>query len=155
MANARPYPHVHESRRRFLKGLGIAAAGAATTVVTPVAPAAAATGSGKRTFPERPGPKPIPQVIDTGAPDPFGLIHWLLPGPAGSFTPFNNLPGFGLDVDPSTVGDFDGFTAFAVIAGEATDRDGTDYDVEFDVRVMQGTYLDAHGNSHHGTFGFY
>lgn len=161
MAGAHAHLHTHTTRRTFLKGLGMAAAGAATTAIGPAAPAFAAAGSGRKTFPSRPGPKPITPVIDVAAPpdfvpdDPFRFIHWLLPGPAGSTTPFNQLPGFGLDVDPATIGDYEGFTAFAVISGHATDHDGNPYDVEFDVRAMRGTYIGADGEPHHGTFGFF
>ena len=99
-------------------------------------------------------------VIDTkeegfDPPDPFRFIHWLLPGPIGSQTQILNLPGFGLDVDPSTIGDFKGFTAYAVVAGKATDLDGKEYDVELDVRGMKGHFIGQDGKRHYGTFAFF
>ena len=165
--------HAHVGRRRFL-GLGAAAAvgGAATAVGIPATAGAdddsdddsdSGGGGGRCSrIPCGAMPKPIPQVIDASPPppdppppDPFKDIHWLLPGPDGSATPILGLPGFGLDVDPSLITDFSGAVAYAVLAGEARDRDGNDYDVEFDVRVMQGEYVGEDGRTHHGTFGFF
>jgi hypothetical protein len=100
-------------------------------------------------------------VVDTTppggepAPDPFREIHWLLPGPEGATTQILELPAFGLDADPSMITDYKGFTAYAVLAGEAYGGDGEKYDCEFDVRVMQGEYIGEDGKHHHGTFGFF
>ena len=81
--------------------------------------------------------------------------HWLLPGPVGSTTQVLQLPGFGLDVDPSLITDYHGFTAYGVLAGSARDTTGAEYDVELDLRVMQGEYAAEDGTTHYGTFGFF
>lgn len=153
-------PHAHLSRRKFLGGIGAAAAvGTATTlgVAKPAAAASAATGLNARPklFTSKAAPKPIEALVPAGGPAPFDNIHWLLPGPEGATTQILELGAFGLDADPSTIGDFSGFTAYAVIAGSAKDTTGTEYDVEFDVRVMQGKYIGEDGEEYRGTFGFF
>jgi hypothetical protein len=60
----------------------------------------------------------------------------------------------GLDVEPSTLTDFRGFTAFAVLAGEAKASDGRTYACEFDVRVMEGDYIATDGSRQSGAFAF-
>lgn len=140
------------SRRKFIGGIGAAVAAGSLGSIGFATRAAAAPPS----FLGGPTPKAIPGVVPTGVPDaPFDEIHWWLPGPDGSATQFNALPGFGLDVDPSTITDFDGFTAYAVIAGSGTGDDGENYDVELDVRVMDGRFVAEDGGTHHGTFGFF
>lgn len=154
MADIEAIPHVHVTRRRFLGGMAAATAAGATLAIPQTAQAAS---SAPRTFPKQSGPKAITQFVDAGEglPDPFRFIHWLLPGPDGATTPILGLGSFGLDADPSTVGDFYGFTAYAVVAGTATGGDGEPYDVEFDVRVMQGNYVGEDGKEHYGTFAFF
>ena len=97
-----------------------------------------------------PAPLPIPGGQDA---PPVGFIHWFLPGPEDRITPFNKLPGGGLDVEPSTITDFMGFTAYAVIAGQAEGSDGKTYNVECDTRVMEGEYVAEDGSLQRGTFG--
>lgn len=75
--------------------------------------------------------------------------------PTDAATPFNKLPGFGLDVEPSTLTNFKGFTAYSVISGQAKGSDGKTYNVEFDVRVMEGEYIAEDGSRNRGTFGFF
>jgi hypothetical protein len=152
--------HSHMSRRSLLTGVGAAAV--AGLHASPVgAPRVEAATPAVDPFPGKPAPRPIPHLINASEglpqpfPDPFNFIHWLLPGPAGAATPILQLPAFGLDVDPSTITDFDGFVAYAVVAGNAQDADGNPLDVEFDVRVMEGTYVGSDGQQHHGTFGFF
>ncbi len=139
------------SRRAFIGGTAAAAALVGTAGV-----AAPAHAHEPLTGPARPAPSPIGATIPSGVTEPAFLefIHWLLPGPIGSSTPFIGIPGFGLDVEPSTMGDYRGFTTFAVVSGEAEGSDGNAYDLEFDVRVMQGTYQAADGSRHDGTFAF-
>jgi hypothetical protein len=84
-----------------------------------------------------------------------GFIHAFVPGPEGSATPFAGIPGMGLDVEPSTLTDFQGFAAFAVLAGRATGSDGKSYNVECDVRVMEGEYVAEDGSHQRGTFRFF
>ena len=109
--------------------------------------------SAKPTLSPLPVPSPIPGGID--APPPVGFIHGFVPGPESSSTPFAGLPGMGLDVEPSTLTNFKGFTVFAVLSGQATGSDGKSYNVEFDVRVMEGEYVAEDGSHQRGTFGFF
>jgi hypothetical protein len=60
----------------------------------------------------------------------------------------------GLDVEPSTIGDYRGKTALAYLAGSATGSDGESYGVEVDMRVFQGSYV-AGGETHEGTFALF
>ncbi len=85
------------------------------------------------------------------------IIHFFLPGPEDAVTPIIGLHGMGLDVEPSTLTDFKGFTAFAVLAGRqaAEGSDGKTYDVEFDLRVMEGEYIAADGSHQRGAFAFF
>lgn len=142
-------------RRRFLGGAAAAAAIGSTAVVA--TPGVADASGRRRYFSTKPSPKPIAfstPPSDPGPPDPFNSIHWTLPGPEGSATQKIGIPAFGPDTDPSTIGDFDGFTAYAVIAGEATSADGETFDCEFDVRVMRGRYIAEDGHEYRGTFAF-
>jgi hypothetical protein len=61
----------------------------------------------------------------------------------------------GLDVEPSTITNFTGFTAFAVLAGQAEGSDGKIYNVEFDLRVMEGEYVAEDESLQQGTFAFF
>ena len=61
----------------------------------------------------------------------------------------------GLDVEPSTMTNFKGFTAFAVLAGQAEGSDGKTYNVESDLRVMEGEYVAEDGSRQQGTFVFF
>jgi len=137
-------------RRRLLVGTGAAAAAAAVVgAVGTIGVARPASATALRQA--KPVPSPIPGGIDA---PPVGFIHWFLPGPEGAVTPFAKIPGFGLDVEPSTITHFKGFTAFAILSGQAEDSDGTVYNVEYDVRVMQGEYIAA-GSRQQGVFGFF
>lgn len=155
MAVSAGIPHVHLNRRTFFTGLGAAAVvGSAAAVGIPTR--AEATGSGHHgPFTHKPAPKPILyQDGPTGAPAPFDLIHWTLPGPDGATTQILELESFGLDAHRSTIGDYAGFTAYAVVAGTAKSSEG-DMDVELDIRVMSGKYIGEDGKTHVGTFGFF
>jgi hypothetical protein len=99
-----------------------------------------------------PAPSPIPGGGDA---PPVGFVHIFLPGPVGAFTPFFGLPGMGLDVEPSTITNFAGFTAFAVLSGQAEGSDGKTYNVESDLRVMEGEYVAEDGSLQGGTFAFF
>jgi hypothetical protein len=57
-------------------------------------------------------------------------------------------------VEPSTITDFDGFSAMAYIVGTATDADGNTYTMINDIRVYQGTYVSEDGSVLSGTFAF-
>jgi hypothetical protein len=90
-------------------------------------------------------PVPIPGgfVPFPGAP----LIHVFAPGPV-------DLGLMGENVEPSTITNFDGFSALAYVAGTATDADGNSYTMVTDMRVYSGTYVSADGSVLHGTFAF-
>lgn len=134
------------SRRRAI-GLGGAAiaGGALATVAGPITPAA-----GSAPTPLVGVPKPIVGGTDT----PIGLIHFFLPGPVDATTPVLGFPGEGFDVEPSTIGDFQGATAFAVVTGEVQASDDREYLIEIDVRVMEGEYVDANGDLFEAAFAF-
>lgn len=133
------------SRRTMLGAVGV---GVAATALGPLASPAHADQSS----PTQPVPNPIPGGVD----DPLaGFIHFYLPGPEGSATPIIGLQGMGLDVEPSTMTDFWGYTAFAVVAGEATGSDGGAYPFEADIRVMDGVYLDDSGRRREGVYAFF
>lgn len=144
-----------DGTRRFGRRSLIAGAGAAAAVkALPTAPtSAAAAGPSPSGIPKGTAPKPIPGGIDTGDPN-VGFIHWWLPGPDTASTPVLGLPGFGLDADPSTITDFEGVSAMAVVAGSVRGSDGVDYDCEFDLRAMKGKFIDADGNKRNGAFAF-
>ena len=93
-------------------------------------------------------PVPIPGGIETDLPPPNGpIIHVFAPGP----TEFGFM---GLDIEPNTITNFDGFSAMAYVAGTATDADGNTYTMLNDMRVFQGTYVAEDGSIQHGTFVF-
>lgn len=54
----------------------------------------------------------------------------------------------------STVDNFTGIVAVALMQGTGKDNAGATIDWELDVRAMQGNYIDRNGNSQHGTFSF-
>jgi hypothetical protein len=136
-------------RRRLLVETGAAAAVfGAVGAVSRVQPAAAT-----ELRRAKPVPLPIPGGVDAGS--PLGLIHHFLPGPKRARTPFFRSPGQGLDVEPSQITDFKGFTVFAVLAGQAEGSDGKTYNFESDLRVMEGEYIAADGSHHRGAFGFF
>jgi len=136
-------------RRRFILGAvgAAAAAGAATSLVWPE-PA----GASHRPLP---APKPIPGRTDLsgfGLVPPYDFIHTFAPGPAGLELPFTHVVLEGLDVEPSTITDFNGATAIAFHIGKARGSDGKKYDLETDIRVMEGEYVAVDGTTNQGTF---
>ena len=151
-------PHTHAlpdlNRRRFLTGVGVAAAAGAVSPMLLASPAQASHNNRSKPWPADPLPEPIPGSVPSGDPN-VGDIHWWLPGPVGAVTPIIGLEAFGLDVDPSLMTDFEGFQAFAVVSGTTTRSDGSTHPTEFDVRVFQGNYVAADGKTYYGTFGFF
>ncbi len=93
-------------------------------------------------------PVPIPGGIFTGLDPPNGpIIHVLAPGPQPNF--------MGTNVEPTTITNFDGFSALAYLNGTAVDADGNTYAIGLsDMRVFQGFYRAADGSLAHGTFVF-
>jgi hypothetical protein len=124
---------------------------ATAAAVAPTLPALAQSASAHGTRRVLPAPKPIPG----GLPLPDGsLIHVFAPGPLGVTLPFTGVQLQGLDVEPSVVTDYSGFTALAFHVGTATDGDGKAYNLETDIRVMNGSYVAADGSRRSGVFGF-
>ena len=102
-----------------------------------------------------PEPKPIPGGTDLsefGVPPPYDFIHELFPGPEGVVLPFTQATLQGLNVEPSTITDFKGATALAYHVGKAKGSDGKTYNLETDIRVMEGRYVSVEGTRRRGTF---
>ena len=59
-----------------------------------------------------------------------------------------------VDVEASTIADFNGVTALAYMVGTARGNDGSSYNLEADVRVFEGQYVGADGAPGAGTFAF-
>ena len=68
-------------------------------------------------------------------------IHVFAPGPPDVTLPFTGIQLQGLDVEPSVITDYKGVTALAFHAGTATGSDGRRYNLETDMRAMEGTYV--------------
>ena len=66
--------------------------------------------------------------------------------------PFTGVTLQGLDVEPSTLTDFHGASAVAFHVGEAKGSDGHTYNLETDIRVMEGKYVAVDGTTRHGSF---
>jgi hypothetical protein len=133
------------TRRAVMRGAAGAAAGLAGAVAGP----GVAVADGRRREPVP--PEPIPGGIDIGGGQ---VIHVWAPGPPEVTLPFTRVQLQGLDVEPTTIRNFKGFSAVAFHVGTATAEDGTRFDFETDVRAFQGTYVDRAGKRRFGTFGF-
>ena len=84
-----------------------------------------------------------------------GAMPVPVPGADHIFAPGPRSLGFsGLQVNPSSIGDFNGVVALAYVKGHATATDGHRFDMANDMRVMTGTYLAADGTRHVGSFAF-
>ncbi|MFW2384116.1 MAG: hypothetical protein ACN4GZ_20355 [Acidimicrobiales bacterium] len=139
------------SRRKLLTGAGAVTAAGAAAAVGVAGPAAATT------IPRHPSPlpRPIPGGVPLDPEDPENsLIHWYLPGPTDAVSPILGLQGMGLDVEASSITDFQGEVAFAIVSGEAQTSNNETLQVEFDVRVMEGRYVGEDGNEHNSIFAF-
>ena len=102
-----------------------------------------------------PEPKPIPGELDLsglGLKPPYDFIHQFSPGPKGVVLPFTKVPLQGLNFEPSTITDFKGATALAYHVGKAKGSDGKTYNLETDIRVMEGRYVSVEGTTRRGTF---
>jgi hypothetical protein len=86
--------------------------------------------------PTSPVPKPTPTTV-------FGEFH---------------VTFFGPGIDPSSIGDFNGFVGVADVqgTGTGTNPDGSTETLLFDtdMRFMSGVYVGQDGAVHKGTFGF-
>lgn len=87
-------------------------------------------------------PVPIPGGFAPG-------LHTWIPGPP-ELAPFF----MGVDVEPNTITNFNGFVAMAYLLGTATGSDGQTYDEFHDMRFMQGAFVDSDGRHQQGTFAF-
>jgi len=84
------------------------------------------------------------------------------PKPTSSTVTLNGvtfqLSFFGSGIDPSSIGDFNGFVGVADVqgAGTATNPDGSTETLLFDtdMRFMSGVYVGVDGAVHKGSFGF-
>jgi len=133
-------------RRRAIFGSAAVLAGAA---LSSTATAHADHDDDRDDHDSRPqqAPKPIPGVF------PGTPFHVLAPGPKDVTLPFSGSGLFGLDVDPSVMTDFKGFTALAYPVGTATGHDGTRFNLEGDMRIYKGTFVSVAGQQREGTFG--
>ena len=144
------------SRRRFMR----TAAGSTAFALGPkfTSPARAADGQDDddhRHGETTPAPKPIPGGTDLsgfGLTPPFDFIHVHAPGEQGKVLPYTGVVLEGLDVEPITITDFDGFSAVAFHAGQARGSNGKLYNLETDFRVMTGKYVAVDGATRHGNF---
>jgi hypothetical protein len=121
--------HRHEpTRRRFLAGAGLGAAGVLGTQLIGAGPALAARRAGD--------PRPIP-----------GGTEFLGPG-TELFHAFE--PGAG---EPNSITDFNGFVGVAHITGTGA---GANAGLSFDVdnRFITGEYIALNGQHSKATFGF-
>ena len=83
------------------------------------------------------------RAFDGAMPVPVpGGAHLFAPGPTD------------LQVNPSSIGDFDGTVALAYLKGRALGGDGHRFLMANDIRLMKGTYLAADGSRHLGAFAF-
>lgn len=135
------------TRRAAIQSAAGVAAGLAAAATRPQGALAHDHGHGRVPVPPEPIPGGIP-ISDTQ------VIHTWAPGATDVTLPFTGLQLQGLDVEPTTIRDFSGFSAVAFHVGTATGRDGTRYDLETDLRAFRGTYIDRTGQRRFGTFGF-
>jgi hypothetical protein len=134
------------SRRKLLK-YGTFTSAAAT--VGPALPARASEAHAHGLPRVLPAPKPIPGGLDLPP-----LLHVFAPGPPEVTLPFTGVQLMGLDVEPSVITDYKGVTALAFHVGTATGSDGRRYDLETDMRAMEGAYIAENGTRQRGLFAF-
>jgi hypothetical protein len=134
-------------RRAILRYGGLTGAAAiGSTVLGSSTPAAAADG--KRVLP---APKPIPGGLQIpGGP----RLHVFPPGPPEITLPYSGVQLQGLDVEPSVMTDYSGFTALAFHVGTAAGSDGKRYLLETDMRAFRGGYVGKDGSRRSGSFAF-
>jgi hypothetical protein len=131
------------SRRGMLRYGAVAGAAAA------VSPTLAAPAHANELSTVLPAPRPIPG----GSQIPNGpLIHVFAPGPEGLTLPFTGVVLEGRDVEPGVITDFNGASAVAFHVGTATGSDGKRYNLETDMRAMEGTYVAVDGTRRRGLF---
>jgi hypothetical protein len=148
-------PHAHPGidRRTFLRHAGTAAATAGVAGRFGSAPAGATIFDGHGRFDGRDSGA-VPRPIEGGLPLPDQTLHVFAPGPPTITLPFTGFTLGGLDVETSTITDFNGFAAIAFHVGEARGNDGRTYNLETDMRAFEGEFIAEDGSKHYGTFGF-
>jgi hypothetical protein len=140
-------PPVTVTRRAVVQGAASAAVGFATAAAAPSQAFGHADPRQAATVP----PEPIPGGIAISDTE---VIHVWSPGTPDLTLPFTGSTPGGLDVEPTTMRDFKGFSAVAYHVGRVTGDDGTPYDLETDMRAFQGAYVDGTGTRRFGTFAF-
>jgi len=88
-----------------------------------------------------PAPQPIPGGLEIGG----SLIHTFGPGDPAVTLPFTGATLGGFDVEPGTITDFDGSSAVAYHVGTARGSDGIMYNLETDMRALEGNYIVERG----------
>lgn len=135
-------------RRRFLTAAGTAAGAGVVGLGWRSAGAATVGHASGRRVP--PAPNPIPGGIELA---PGSVIHVFAPGDPAVTLPFSGITLMGLDVEPSTVTDFNGSSAVAYHVGTARASDGRTYNLETDIRAFEGEYV-VDGETRDGSFAF-
>jgi len=131
-------------RRKFVLGAGALAS--AGLVGGPSVADAHGRGH-KRVLP---APDPIPGGIELA---PGQIIHVLAPGDPEVMLPFTGVTLQGFDVEPGTITNFRGSSAVAFHVGTARGHDGTMYNLETDMRALEGEYV-VDGVTYRGAFAF-
>ena len=135
-------------RRKFVAGaVGGVASACLVGAVGTAGPAAALSGRGRRGV--APAPQPIPGGLEIGG----SLIHTFGPGDPAVTLPFTGATLGGFDVEPGTITDFDGSSAVAYHVGTARGSDGIMYNLETDMRALEGNYI-VDGVERYGAFAF-
>jgi hypothetical protein len=130
-------------RRRFvltagtIAGGGLAWPSSAGATVSPSSPTRVTVA-----------PKPIPGGIELA---PGVVIHVFGAGDPAVTLPFTGITLQGLDVEPTTITDFNGSSALAYHVGRVRASDGRTYNLETDIRAFEGEYV-AEGAVRHGSF---
>jgi hypothetical protein len=133
-------------RRRFvLTAAGTITGGAASLAWASPASATASPSPGRR---GSPAPNPIAGGIELA---PGLVIHVFAPGDPAVTLPFTGITLQGFDVEPATIGDFNGASALAYHVGSARASDGRTYNLETDIRAFEGEYV-VDGDVHRGSF---
>ena len=133
-------------RTFFLTAAGVVAGAGVQSQESPSATSAFVSRSSRGRV--RPAPKPIPGGIELA---PGNVIHVFGAGDPAVTLPFTGITLQGLDVEPSTITDFNGASALAYHVGTARASDGTRYNLETDIRAFEGEYV-VDGATRHGSF---
>jgi hypothetical protein len=147
--------HAHPGldRRTFLRHAGTAAATAGVAGRFGTAPAGASIFDGRDGMGGR-ASGVVPRPIEGGFEVADETFHVFAPGPPTITLPFTGFPLGGVDVETSTITDFNGFAAIAFHVGQARGSDGVIYNLETDMRAFEGEFIGEDGAKHYGTFGF-